>query len=675
MSALVSATCLLWWATIGGSAETLDATLFRQWRARLDAQLQEMPSRGCTCGGQKVENMEGWLQDHCTMDDSGCVISIDQDMQWFGRFRHVSQRGTPESLEEKLQGVQHLFAASRLEMEHKVRQLGHLIDFLEQRDGAEPFTNLEIEAQATLAAAASESADGSVEVSLGRPRQANGTVMDDAVSCSCGRLTKPLSMCGNQAVALDNPKDAAGVTLTEQADLTSATTAGASLAAVSTAVNDQYAAGHLLLTYLYLYFPSAFILMTPVWGSGPQFPQGSSVTGAHSSACGWLPWSRMFGPHVSCASPAQLLFGGWPTAFAWFESSPYGLLTFSPVGSRQSSCWMIPFVGMPGGLISGRPVEDRTFFGSHPCGLSSSAANNPDAMNFLANKYAYDERLVSMLYELEARNASFTRVTFFTTQLQYLALLGWNPKHAALQHHGVQLTLEANASLPSVEGPVYGTGSVDTPRVLTLEMMSEGLLWTLRSDELDRTEVHSYEAYTYDRIRPAVVADYVVDQKRATYTDGNCQVFAKNLMDRVLAHSSTGHGQETTFAPSHVSRVLGDVQEITNRARMLLACTLLVVLVGVSVQSAVVWRVTGHVRAGSAAKKGLVRHTAEMVVQDFTSADEWATELVGNRLMMLVRGWVMFSWPPALWYWAYFKVSQWRESRKIASDGAAFLLG
>ena len=47
----------------------------------------------------------------------------------------------------------------------------------------------------------------------------------------------------NQAVALDNPKDAAGVTLTEQADLTSATTAGASLAAVSTAVNDQYAAG------------------------------------------------------------------------------------------------------------------------------------------------------------------------------------------------------------------------------------------------------------------------------------------------------------------------------------------------------------------------------------------------------------------------------------------------
>merc|ERR1719183_849409 len=99
----------------------------------------------------------------------------------------------------------------------------------------------------------------------------------------------------------------------------------------------------------------------------------------------------------------------------------------------------------------------------------------------------YDANLVRLLYDAAAQNASFSKVTFFTTSLSPLAVIGYYPQSAMLQHHGVQLTLSPDAvrlvgclnhsccldekSIPP-DPPFITPGA----SVVTIEMMSEGLL-------------------------------------------------------------------------------------------------------------------------------------------------------------------------------------------------------
>lgn len=252
---------------------------------------------------------------------------------------------------------------------------------------------------------------------------------------------------------------------------------------------------------------------------------------------------------------------------------------------------MIPGIGqLYGQIIPGRMMPDRTVFGSHPCGCFN-VAGKPDiyttAETYLAPRHqGYDQQLVELLYQAAARNASFSRVTFFTTSLTQLAVLGYYPKNTALQHHGVQFTLKPDSPdmpfLRQEQGEDL-TGA----RVVTVEMMVNGLLWTLRSSELGAHEVHSTEVYEFDHVGPEAVADYILDQRGTTYHDANCQLYAKNLMERIMTH---GQGLRS------VDPALGTGEETTYRLIVVVLALVVLLAAFVLAQWTIVWRVFLHLR-------------------------------------------------------------------------------
>eukprot|EP00448_Togula_jolla_P003102 CAMPEP_0170598660 /NCGR_PEP_ID=MMETSP0224-20130122/16367_1 /TAXON_ID=285029 /ORGANISM="Togula jolla, Strain CCCM 725" /LENGTH=668 /DNA_ID=CAMNT_0010923229 /DNA_START=53 /DNA_END=2059 /DNA_ORIENTATION=- len=635
-------------------ASSEDLSSLRAWQAAISSGLREMEQPSHTmddveipaCKSESEDGLRQWAQKHCGSEsDFRCRLTILQDVKRFGRYEVMAVEG---NVEEALDALEESMGAERTELEQKARQLQQMVDFLES-DGQSAsanakFSAAEVDDQVLRAKAMSEVAR--VRVLLGVPVKEGAAKLDSAHACAYGVIAKPAAMYSG-APAEANPRDSAGEQLAARTDLLVERKRASALYMSSfTSANNRYAAAHPVITYVWLYVANLWAFMVPCTGSGPFMPEASS----NFCFIGFLPWWNMFGPHVSCASPLGIITETVnPGASVWLTSSEFGLLTFSPAHMARSSCWMLPVVGQVGQIVPGRMLPDRTVFGSHPLGCSNMEGR-PDIWSWSetylsTENQGYDAELVAQLYSLAAQNASFTRATFFTTSLTQLALLGWYPQSTALQHHGVQLVLQnSSAHLPFKHNEA---GSPSKAKVLTLEMMVEGLVWSIREQELAPQDIHSMEAYEFEHIPAEVVADFVLDQKGTTYKDANCQQYARNLMDRILTH---GHGLKVSES------VLGSTPEMTYRLIVLLAAMALAIGLSAVVQWAVCLRAIFHLRA-EGVQKGIssrLKHAAFALADDFACMEGELGKRCGERVarvsrVALVLGAMVHS-PVVFWY-------------------------
>jgi hypothetical protein len=636
--------------------------LLEQWHSLLQSSLKEMAK------AQRTTNYGA-----CSAVQGGSTTSyvvIHQDVQRFGRYGQLRVDG--KDLPKIQEGLTQTLAAERLELGQKARQLKQMIDFLQGQDGAERFTDTEVHDQVMRAerVVGGDKSLAKVEVRL---HSGQGTP-----NCTQSMLVKPLMMYANTLLAEPSILSEDGLEpRVNGVDLARLLAMPTALYVDSfTAANDRWAAEHKLVTYVWLYVLNVWAFMVPSFGSGPFMPEASGGSCFVDS----LPWSHMFGPHVSCASPLGIVTETQnPGASFWFRSCQYGLLTFSPPGMARSSCWMIPGIGqLYGQIIPGRMMPDRTVLGSHPCGCSN-LYGKPDiestSETYLAPRHqGYDQQLVELLYQAAERNASFSRVTFFTTSLTQLAVLGYYPKNTALQHHGVQFTLRSDSPdmpfLQQMKGEDL-TGA----RVVTVEMMANGLLWTLRSSELQPHDVHSTETYEFDHVGAEAVADYILDQRGTTYHDANCQLYARNLMERIMTHGQGLKG---------VDPVLGTRDETTYR--LVVVCLALVLLLAASAlaQWALVWRVVVHLRYSppdechKVSLMARMHHTWWALKQDAAAFEVFMAAKCGLRVAGAMRYMAIFVGvslsSPFFWYMVITGAQSFRRKKVVVATASAPLL-
>lgn len=616
----------------------------RQWRKAIASSLKEneqtrrVAASGCSLRHDCSATAEFSCQSR---------VVIHQNVQRFGQFQHMIAQGHAHELQDSLRDF---FHAERLELNQKDRQLQQMIRFLDRDPDAQSFSDAEVQDQVARARAAAGSSVGRIHVYLSVPSREGSAKLDANHSCLIESLVKPAAMYSSAAVAEANRLDEHGDPIMSPADISQVlareTSLWGSYSSSFTYTNDNWAKQHKLLTYVWLYVLNLWAFMVPCSASGPEMPEAS----CHTSCVGFLPSSHMFGPDVSCASPLGIITEtANPGASVWFECCEFGLLTFSPRPSARSSCWMIPGIGQVGQIIPGRMLPDRTVFGSHPLGCFN-LDGRPDiySQTYLApGKQGYDPVLVQLLYELASGNATFAKATFYTTSLTHLAILGWYPQSTALQHHGVQFTLKDGSVGMSGKLMNESKLSADGARVLTVEMMSEGLLWSLRDSELAQEDVHSTETYEFDSIPPEVVADYILDQKGTTYRDANCQAYAKNLMDRILFH---GH-QLKVLHP-----VIGNRPAFTSRFVMILSLAVVAIMLSMAAQWLLFWRSLYHLRVkGDKWFPGTsLCKVAEAIAEDMYSLERWTACAFGGRAASLLRrtavAALMFQSPPVFWY-------------------------
>mmetsp|Transcript_46408 Transcript_46408/g.105287 ORF Transcript_46408/g.105287 Transcript_46408/m.105287 type:complete len:635 (+) Transcript_46408:56-1960(+) len=587
------------------------AQVLQKWYDQLEKNMKA-PPKGDAC--VNAEGQTGMEQD-CS---EGCSIQIQQDTQRFGQFRQViAAGGGPQTLA----ALGSALDAERVELVQKRRQLTRMLAFL-RGEGNDKFSAEEVSDQVSRGRQCLEGVTSRIEI----------TVSKDGHACVYSSIEKPAMMFANPTLAEENPRDASGASLAIPANLSAVLELESSISKKAfTLANNRYAAAHKLVSYVWMYFPGSFMTMTPYSGSGPEMPEASSTF----CFVEFMPWCGMFGPDVSCASPLMMVLANNPAASSWLDCSEFGLLTFSPGNLGESSCWMLPFVGQQAQLIPGRQLPHRTCFGSHPCASSCNMDGAPDfttQQHITKDGTGYDAELVALLYGLAGQNVSFSSVSYFTTSLSQLALLGVYPEDAALQHHGVQFVLPAEAQSIS-----NGTG-----RVLTVEMMVEGLLWTLREQPLAEDEVYSLETYHMEHLDAGVVADFVVDQKGATYKDANCQAYARHLLTRVLSHGTRSGQAVELFVASQAP--------LSRRALVLLAGVSTALLGAALAQLLLLARFVKHCRA--AQDTGRIRGGVAGLVGDAEAVDQWAAKVGGRWAPTALRAVVAWLCPVFLWYLA-----------------------
>jgi hypothetical protein len=292
------------------------------------------------------------------------------------------------------------------------------------------------------------------------------------------------------------------------------------------------------LTWFFLIcFDGPGVAMEPCCNSGPPFPRYTI------ECCGsrWAPCSDVYGE--------GFIFPFAISGISYFTSCPFGCFTSKP--DLLASMTMNP---------SGRQWPERSCCSSHPSGSSNSDGNANDeffeiyekmkknddrrlstiafgdegtpfasARFFAPDATVYDARLVSGLYDFHAQGVTMARVTLFTTALQQLSYAGLNPKGSDLQHLG--LTIEFSKPVH------YGGGAW---RFLSLEMMAQGMMWTLNADS-EPTKNYDYQkklTFSYDSLSPKVVARYLAEQQGRKYKYGttDCQTVAMELASRLALH-------------------------------------------------------------------------------------------------------------------------------------------
>lgn len=276
-------------------------------------------------------------------------------------------------------------------------------------------------------------------------------------------------------------------------------------------------------------------------------------------------------------------------------------------------------------------------------------------MMLAAGGQGYDAQLVNLLLDLAARSGTFSKVTFFTTTLTQLAVLGYYPNIPGWQHHGVQLMLSDDSG--DMQLDIEGTPGA---RVLVLEMMADGLLWSLRNSGVDLNDVHSMQEYEFESVAPEWIADYILDQKGTTYQDANCQEYALNLMNRIRTH---GRGLSAS------EPLVSTKPEVTLRFKALLVLAGLVAAAFVALQWLLIWRVTMQFRHADGGFMTKLYSTAKEVASDLRMLEAWAAKIVGEgpacnirRAIVLV---IMSQSSPVFWY---VVVTEVRKRTKVAPE-------
>jgi len=260
----------------------------------------------------------------------------------------------------------------------------------------------------------------------------------------------------------------------------------------------------------------------------------------------------------------------------------------------------------------------------------------------------YDRRVTDTLYQLSQKNLTFVRATFFTTQLTQLRMLGYNPTSPGMQHQGVQLTMASD----DIEVPDAASKKQSRrASVLTLEMVTSGLLTTFRTAELQPSEVHSMEKYDFDHIAPEVIAGFLLDHKGNSYTDVNCHDFAQNLMERIMAHGKTVNDLSVRYEPRRVTRILGTSDELSTRAWLLLSVAVSFTAAFLAAQFYYICRVGQYYcQADGDSKLGKVRATGGQVYADVLALDAWSLGKLDNRLAQVIRCCIVWYCTPLFYF-------------------------
>jgi len=329
-------------------------------------------------------------------------------------------------------------------------------------------------------------------------------------------------------------------------------------------------------------------------------------------------------------------------ALGYPRSSPHGSASISGQASGESSMW-IP-------CPAGRQYAYRTFSGSRPSAGSSNLwpRTEANAGTLLEGSgQVYDRRVTYALYQHSQKNLTFVRATFFTTQLTQLGMLGYNPASPDMQHQGVQLTM-ASDDMEVPDGAMNKRSR--RASVLTLEMVTSGLLTTFRTAELQPSEVHSMEKYEFDRIAPEVIANFLLDHKGESYSEVNCHKFAQNLMERIMAHGQTVNGLSVRYEPRRVTRVVGTADELSTRAWVLLGAGMSLAAAFLAAQFYYICRVCQYFyQATSDSKLGKVRATGGLVYADVLALDAWTLGKLDDRLAQVLRCCIVW-YSPILFY-------------------------
>lgn len=638
----------------GAAAEQVtqdDLQLLLQWKDRLHEDLAEIRTATGYCSKDTLSQ----VQSGCEGTTGACRVVVRQTVQRFGSFTDSIADGDVDINFRALVGA---LAAERQELEGKQELLQQLTVFLngnEASDDLQPFTHIEIEeqlAQARMVAAQPQ--DGRVEVWVEKGGT-NGTTD----SCIGALLIKPKSMWYDAAPAIVSPSILPSTDMTRPLMLDGALHSNSTSNRTWNHVLHRWVANNTGLTWAFTLLPCSQVWMMPCFGSGPEMPEAEPSCGGSGGMRSYLSMQYPFG-HAAVSSGS---FVATPfmddgldcdpsQGLSYFDSSQYGPIGNCP-GAARNFLWMSPIVGDICGFTPARQLPGRTISGSHPCG-SSASGGRPDELYTLEqhtapNGAASDSQLVEMLYASNAGGAQFGRVTFFTTTLSQLSVFGIQPRDTRMQHHGVQLTLLAGSpGMPLSRSPQEDE-TTEAPleaRVLTLDMMSDGLWWTLRNYELQPHELHSSETYDFDSISPAVVAEFLLSHRSAKYRDLNCQAFAQGLMDQILLKGFV----ESSFGPRHALD-LGDAPDFTNRGYVVLGVVLLCCLLSPAVQASMMLRFFKHgwqaEKGGGWTSKGLL--ALDALNTDVCAFERKVASKVGCRVAFLVKVALVVSFQPLFW--------------------------
>jgi len=242
----------------------------------------------------------------------------------------------------------------------------------------------------------------------------------------------------------------------------------------------------------------------------------------------------------------------------YFNCCPYGMFTscphclgysggFNPCGrqwpERRCCCchpskssnsdnfannefWEIYEKHKKGRRLAGS-LENEELYDHAGYELKPSKTN--DRIFFAPNGHVYDARLVGALFAFAEQGVQVKTVTLFSTRLEQLKYMGWNPSGSWYQHMGVTVELSRSVQYENI-----------TVRFLTLEMMAPGLMWIIGATQAP-TEQYDYQkqrTLEYHDLSPSVIARYLTGSRLRKYAWGttDCQTFSLELMGRLAMH-------------------------------------------------------------------------------------------------------------------------------------------
>jgi hypothetical protein len=630
-------TCL---ACVGSAVHEEEIESLRAWSAQLSSSLDQM------------RNAER-CADSSSLPALGHQFSIHQDVQRFGRFDMVPVDSGD------IQDIAAMLVTEAREVELKYQQLEIMIASLNGNAAEEQkFSDAEVQAMVTRARrVSSKQQDGQVRL----------VRKVDSEECVEVILVKPLLMYRVPVQAV--PQSAKNSSVSSL-DMPEITLRQQSLAAIvddgGLGYNDTlwqnalnaYGHNHSSVVSIWGVMPLSAMFMMPCSGSGPEMPPADAhVSSSHSylsanieigTSCAWYVGQD----DVLDSDPGNGLF--------YFDSCEYGPFTSCPLETQRNVLWLVPISGDFSGSCPARQIPDRTCLGSRPSGslfmregarmedyLEPGTSTKPTQLmvetHISSTSSVYDATLVRLLYELDVQKARFSRVTFFSTTLTQLALIGVHPASAKYQHWGIEFTLAVDS--PGL--PRLRDGMGRDARVLSVEMMSQGLLWSLKQREMPRDEVYSTESFEFDDLSPSVLADFLLERRDMNYRDMNCQVFARQILDLVFIYGTS---------PRAVGRYMKEAPEFTLRAHVLGG---LAAMVMITYWAPLLWMVArlathgwGQFQGDGGTAIKMVR-AVRLLDEDLRAWEGKGQSYFGERLSFWARLWLVLSFQPLMWMYVY----------------------